>query len=34
MEQTDDVTILHRSQGAIFQLRRLKFLRDEVQKSI
>ena len=33
MEQTDNVIILHRSQGAIFQLRRLKFLRDEVQKT-
>jgi len=33
MEQTEDSTILYRSQGAIFQLRRLKLLRDEVQKT-
>ncbi len=30
MEQADDVVVLHRSQGAIGALRRLKFLREEV----
>jgi len=30
MEQADDVLVLHRSQGAIGALRRLKFLREEV----
>ena len=30
MEQADDVVMLHRSQGAISALRRLKFLREEV----
>jgi hypothetical protein len=30
MEQADDVLVLHRSQGAISALRRLKFLREEV----
>lgn len=30
MEQADDVTVLHRTQGAIGVLRRLKFLREEV----
>ena len=33
MEQSTDVIVLHRSQGAIYQLRRLKLLRDEVLKS-
>jgi len=30
MEQADDILVLHRSQGAISALRRLKFLREEV----
>ncbi len=30
MEQADDVITLHRTQGAINALRRLKFLREEV----
>jgi hypothetical protein len=30
MEQADDVLVLHRTQGAINALRRLKFLREEV----
>jgi len=30
MEQADDNIILHRAQGAISALRRLKFLREEV----
>ena len=33
MEQTNDVVAVHRAQGAIYQLRRLKLLRDEVLKS-
>ena len=33
MEQSNDNIVLHRSQGAIYQLRRLKLLRDEVLKS-
>jgi len=33
MEQSNDTIVLHRSQGAIYQLRRLKLLRDEVLKS-
>jgi hypothetical protein len=33
MEQTDNVQIIYRSQGAVYQLRRLKLLRDEVLKS-
>ena len=33
MEQSNDTIILHRSQGAIYQLRRLKLLRDEVLKN-
>jgi hypothetical protein len=33
MEQSTDTIVLHRSQGAIYQLRRLKLLRDEVLKS-
>ena len=30
MEQADDTTVLHRTQGAIGALRRLKLLREEV----
>ena len=30
MEQTNEVVAMHRAQGAIYQLRRLKLLRDEV----
>ena len=30
MEQTNDLVILHRSQGAILMLRRLRQLRDNV----
>ena len=30
MEQTDNAVVLHRAQGAISTLRRLKLLRDEV----
>ena len=33
MEQTEDVSIIYRGQGAIFTLRRLKLLRDEVLKN-
>jgi hypothetical protein len=33
MEQTDNDKVMYRSQGAIYQLRRLKLLRDEVLKS-
>ena len=33
MEQTNEVVAIHRAQGAIYQLRRLKLLRDEVLKS-
>ena len=33
MEQTNEVIAVHRAQGAIYQLRRLKLLRDEVLKS-
>jgi hypothetical protein len=33
MEQTDSDNIIYRAQGAIFQLRRLKLLRDEVLKN-
>ena len=33
MEQTNEVAAVHRAQGAIYQLRRLKLLRDEVLKS-
>jgi hypothetical protein len=33
MEQTDNTQILYRAQGAIYQLRRLKLLRDEVLKN-
>jgi len=34
MEQSDSAQILHRAQGAIYQLRRLKLLRDEVLKNV
>ena len=34
MEQSDNAQILHRAQGAIYQLRRLKLLRDEVLKNV
>lgn len=30
MEQTDNTVVLHRAQGAIAVLRRLKLLKDEV----
>mgnify|MGYP003138427080 CR=1 FL=1 len=30
MEQTDNAIVLHRAQGAVSTLRRLKLLRDEV----
>ena len=33
MEQTNEVIAMHRAQGAIYQLRRLKLLRDEVLKN-
>ena len=33
MEQTNDLVILHRSQGAILILRRLRLLRDAVNNS-
>jgi hypothetical protein len=33
MEQTDNTQIIYRAQGAIYQLRRLKLLRDEVLKN-
>jgi hypothetical protein len=33
MEQSDNAIAMHRAQGAIYQLRRLKMLRDEVLKS-
>ena len=33
MEQTNEVVAMHRAQGAIYQLRRLKLLRDEVLKA-
>jgi len=32
MEQTDNSIVMHRAQGAVYQLRRLKLLRDEVLK--
>ena len=34
LEQSDNTTILNRSQGAIAALRRLKILRDEVNKNV
>ena len=33
MEQSDNDKIMYRSQGAIYTLRRLKLLRDEVLKN-
>ena len=33
IEQTDDTIVVYRTQGAISALRRLKYLRDEVNKS-
>ena len=33
MEQTSEIVAVHRAQGAIYQLRRLKLLRDEVLKN-
>ena len=33
MEQTTEAIQVYRSQGAIYQLRRLKLLRDEVLKN-
>ena len=33
MEQSNDAIVMYRSQGAIYQLRRLKLLRDEVLKA-
>ena len=33
MEQTNESVAVYRSQGAIYQLRRLKLLRDEVLKN-
>ena len=33
MEQSDNSTAMHRAQGAVYQLRRLKLLRDEVLKN-
>jgi len=33
MEQSDNIVAIHRAQGAIYQLRRLQMLRDEVLKN-
>ena len=33
MEQSDNAIAMHRAQGAVYQLRRLKLLRDEVLKN-
>jgi len=33
LEQTDDTIIMHRAQGAVTLLRRLKKLRDEVNSN-
>jgi len=33
IEQTDDTVTVYRTQGAIAALRRLKYLRDEVNKN-
>jgi len=33
MEQSDNVVAVHRAQGAIYQLRRLQLLKDEVLKN-
>ena len=34
IEQSDSTIAIHRAQGAIYQLRRLKLLRDEVLKKV
>ena len=34
MEQSDNVVAVHRAQGAVYQLRRLQLLRDEVLKNV
>jgi hypothetical protein len=34
MEQTESSVAVHRAQGAVYQLRRLKLLRDEVLKNV
>ena len=34
MEQTESLVAVHRAQGAVYQLRRLKLLRDEVLKNV
>ena len=34
MEQSDNAIAMHRAQGAVYQLRRLKLLRDEVLKNV
>ena len=33
IEQTEDMIVVYRTQGAIAALRRLKYLRDEVNKN-
>jgi len=33
LEQSDDIIMMHRQQGAITALRKLKYLRDEVNGS-
>jgi hypothetical protein len=33
IEQTEDTVVMYRTQGAIAALRRLKYLRDEVNKN-
>jgi len=33
IEQTEDMVVVYRTQGAISALRRLKYLRDEVNKN-
>jgi hypothetical protein len=33
MEQSNEIVAVHRAQGAIYQLRRLKLLRDEILKN-
>ena len=33
MEQSNDAIVMYRAQGAIYQLRRLKLLRDDVLKA-
>lgn len=32
LEQSDDVVVVHRQQGAIAALRKLKYLREEVDR--